>query len=241
MTVVRPKSPGSSGYGSSSSTSRPMSNRAKAALRGVGLAALSAIATFVFPVTFGSLATSMLAGLVIGWVRTAWSIKNRLGASFISALFGKSLDRGDRTTVAIDVAISTCVGFAVGLAFAGFRWLDLQPDSAIQLVVFGAGGSGGAGGGAGPDGLSMLVALIFVALVFALVGLLAASAAYSIEVPYLQTLEKTVTTGAGKSIVKDASIRIVDRDATRRPLVAVALQGAVTALLTALIHRLLIG
>lgn len=236
MTVVSPKSPIS--VGSVGTADKPLSNRAKAATRAAGWAMLSAIAVMFLPVTFGSLATSMLTGLTIGWIRTAWSIRNRFGESFVSALFGTSLDREHPVAVGLDLSLRAWVGFAVSLTFAGIQAAGPAPDGAVALLAFGAGGFGG---GAGPGAPSIIAALAILLVLFALVGLVVALAFYGIERPLLEHIEDRAAAGGAKAIAKDASIRAVDRRAAARPVAIVVLQGVVTALLTALVHRLVIG
>lgn len=214
----------------------PMSPYGKAVFRGTGLAIVSAIVALALPVSIGSLTLSILSGLVIGWIRTAWSIRSRFGESFISALFGTSWPREDRLFVSLDLLLRASVGFAVGLTFAAFHAMALPPESALHVVVFGGGGSGG---GPGTDFLTLLFGFMFLAGVFALIGLFTALIVCGVERPLVEGLRDRTLAGIGKALTKDAAIGLLDRHRKARPLRVVALQGAVTAVAVALLHRLL--
>ena len=119
--------------------------------------------------------------------------------------------------------------------------MELSPESLLQIAVLGGGGFGGGGDGNGPDLLALLLTMVFALALFAFIGLLGALAVHGVVGEYIQSLRDKPFEGAAKSVAKDATIRIVDPHAVTRSRAAVAVQGAVTAVLTAVLQRILIG
>lgn len=186
--------------------------------------------TFLKPLLFAA-----AAGLVIGWVRQAFSRRSRFGESFISTLFGASLTRDPSRLVFLDLFVRMLAGYAVGLAFAKIGIMNVDASNPLLALMI-----GGAGGG--PDISRMTFTAIFLLLVAMLIGVLVVMAIGSwagiVLKAYLfdaSAVAKLAAMGAAKGTVKDAVIAQQEWGDWRIKPGRSAAKGAVTGLLVGML------
>ena len=183
-----------------------------------------------------ALLASAAAGFVIGWVRLAFSRKNRFGESLISALFGAKLTRDPLPLVFLDLFARSLAGLAVGIAFAKLGVITADPAIPILVKMI-----GGAGGG-GPDFSGLAVSGLFLLIAALLIGMILIVAiewwAGMVLKAYLfdaTALAKFSTMGATKGVIKDAVVAQWTKHYQRLDLGRSAAKGAATGVLVGII------
>jgi hypothetical protein len=228
--VLISRPPGTSGI--STASSKTYSSAHSVAPRLWPVSSLLAVAVFcvlslsVFSVSPVSLFASIAAGVVIGWMRRAWSIHNKFTESFVSALFGAGWGKESAPRIVRDILARAFVGYSVGVAFASLGVFHALPAQGIYALVAGGPGGGGPGDLDLAAWLGLLLVLIAIAAILGVISMLMTEGALLV----LSEAGK----GAAKSIVKDASASTVDKDSELK-LGTSATKGAVTGVLVALL------
>ena len=93
---------------------------------------LLALGGWWFRDLFTLLPPAAVAGLLIGWIRRAVLVRNALGESFVSALFGAGWGKNNGLLLLLDLASRTLMGYGVGVAFAAFG--AIHPPSIIHCT-----------------------------------------------------------------------------------------------------------
>lgn len=178
---------------------------------------------------------SATAGFIIGWIRQAISRRSRFGETFISALFGASLNRDPLRLVFLDLFVRMLAGYAVGLIFAQFGIMNADASNPLLSLMI-----GGAGGG--PDIGRLAFMTVFLLLVAMLIGMLVAMAignwAGIVLKAYLfdaSAVAKLATLSATEGIIEDAVIAQRVYGDWRLKLGHGAAKGAVTGVLVGML------
>jgi hypothetical protein len=203
-----------------------------------GLVITSVVGTGVawaFGLSASALLPAVLAGILVGWLRRTRVVRGLLGETIASTLFGQVTHRDNRLPFLWSVLVFGTMGYAVGVVFEGVGHAGLSLGSAALVAA--GGGAGGGGGGGGGSLLEFLFAWLLLFGLVAVAGIVVMLLFDAAMRVLLADVAKEGAVGASEAVVEDAAARVVDRKSAVASRAAIALQGASTAILTALVLR----
>jgi hypothetical protein len=194
------------------------------------------IATWMLGISLASLAPSVAAGLLIGWIQQWGSRRVRESGPFVSALFGAKWSTRQPLLTGIDIVSRLFVGYATGLAFA---WIENEHSVVARpfgVLIYGFGAGGGS-----PDVGELLLLIVMLMMVAMIVGAVAMvvsdgfmrKALYEVG-KVLSVAGQTATEEASGSVVEEAAIAVYRGG--RPQLIGAALKGAVNGVAICLLQ-----